>query len=241
MKHTVVEVKNMLRTEQLLDSLLNRSTMVPGIGLIHGPSGFGKTTAVEYLFNQDEVNGVYVRCYSTDTVTTMLEQICREIGIQPRHNLRAMVDGIIEAVRRDQMCLFIDEVDHVVGNSRIMETLRDIYDATQQPLILVGMEEIARRISQRKQLFNRISQWIEFKPADLEDVALIAKEMLEVDIKIDEELLDLIRKRSNGQVRVIVSALDKIEKSAIASNVSVITIADIDERELFHDVRRVRQ
>lgn len=53
------------------------------------------------------------------------------------------------------------------------------------------MEEIARRISQRKQLFNRISQWIEFKPADLEDVALIAREMLEVPVNIDEELLIL--------------------------------------------------
>ena len=56
----------------------------------------------------------------------------------------------------------MDEADYVVGNARIMETLRDIYDATEQPLILVGMEEIVRRISQRKQLFNRISQWIEF-------------------------------------------------------------------------------
>lgn len=212
MKHKIVEVKNMLRTEHLLDSLLNRSTMVPGIGLIHGPSGFGKTTAVEYLFNQDEVNGIYIRCYRTDTVTSLLEQICREIGITPRHTLRSMVDGIVEVVRRDQMCLFIDEADYIVGNSRILETLRDIYDATEQPLVLVGMEEIARRISQRKQLFNRISQWIEFKPADLDDVALIAKEMLEVPVNIDEELLDLIRRRSNGMVRTIVSALDKIEK-----------------------------
>ncbi|ACQ92343.1 AAA ATPase [Tolumonas auensis DSM 9187] len=241
MKHKIVEVKNMLRTEHLLDSLLNRSTMVPGIGLIHGPSGFGKTTAVEYLFNQDEVNGIYIRCYRTDTVTSLLEQICREIGITPRHTLRSMVDGIVEVVRRDQMCLFIDEADYIVGNSRILETLRDIYDATEQPLVLVGMEEIARRISQRKQLFNRISQWIEFKPADLDDVALIAKEMLEVPVNIDEELLDLIRRRSNGMVRTIVSALDKIEKMAMASDVDIIGIGDVDERELFHDVRRVRQ
>ena len=51
MKHKIVEVKNMIKTEQLLDNLLNRSSIVPGIGLIHGPSGFGKTTAVEWLFN----------------------------------------------------------------------------------------------------------------------------------------------------------------------------------------------
>lgn len=80
-----------------------------------------------------------------------------------------------------ELAIFVDEADYVVGNARIMETLRDIYDAPNS-LILVGMEEIARRISQRKQLFNRISQWIEFKPADLDDVSLIASEMLEVDV-----------------------------------------------------------
>ncbi|MDX7878610.1 ATP-binding protein, partial [Aeromonas veronii] len=110
----------------------------------------------------------------------------------------------------------------------------------EQPLILVGMEEIARRISQRKQLFNRISQWIEFKPADLDDVSLIASEMLEVDVEIDDALLDLIRKRSNGVVRTIVSALDKIEKMAMASDARIIRLEDVDASELLHDVRRSR-
>ncbi|MGY3855782.1 AAA family ATPase, partial [Aeromonas aquatilis] len=136
--------------------------------------------------------------------------------------------------------IFVDEADYVVGNARIMETLRDIYDATEQPLILVGMEEIARRISQRKQLFNRISQWIEFKPADLDDVSLIASEMLEVDVEIDDALLDLIRKRSNGVVRTIVSALDKIEKMAMASDTHIIRLEDVDASDLLHDVRRSR-
>ncbi len=230
----------MLKTEQLLDNLLNRSSIVPGIGLIHGPSGFGKTTAVEWLFNQDEVNGIYVRCYKADTVTSILEQIAKEIGLAQRHSVRTMVDGIVEAVREQELCLFIDECDYVVGNARIMETLRDIYDATEQPLILVGMEEIARRISQRKQLFNRISQWIEFKPADLEDVALIASQMMEVNVDIDEALLDLIRKRSHGVVRTIVAALDKIEKLAMASGTHFVGLGDVDERELLHDVRRIR-
>ena len=139
MKHKIVEVKNMIKTEQLLDNLLNRSSIVPGIGLIHGPSGFGKTTAVEWLFNQDEVNGIYVRCYKADTVTSLLEQIAKEIGIPQRHNLRAQVDSIVEAVRAEELAIFVDEADYVVGNARIMETLRDIYDATEQPLILVGM------------------------------------------------------------------------------------------------------
>lgn len=238
MKHKIVEVKNMLKTEALLDNLLNRSSIVPGIGLIHGPSGYGKTTAVQWLFNQDSVNGIYVRCYRTDTVTSLLEKIAKEIGIPSRNQLRSQVDAIIEAIRKEELSMFVDEADYIVGNARIMETLRDIYDATEQPLILVGMEEIARRISQRKQLFNRISQWIEFRAADLDDVALIAREMLEVEVDIDEDLLDLIRKRSNGVVRVIVTALDKIEKMAMASGVNRISLQDIDVGSLLHDPRQ---
>ena len=78
------------------------------------------------------------------------------------------------------------------------------------------------------------------KPADLEDVSLIASEMLEVDVEIDDALLDLIRKRSNGVVRTIVSALDKIEKMAMASDARIIRLEDVDASELLHDVRRSR-
>ena len=53
-------------------------------------------------------------------------------------------------------------------------------------------------------------------------------------------LLDLIRKRSNGVVRTIVSALDKIEKMAMASDARIIRLEDVDASELLHDVRRSR-
>ena len=78
------------------------------------------------------------------------------------------------------------------------------------------------------------------RPANLEDVFLIANEMLEVDVEIDDALLDLIRKRSNGVVRTIVSALDKIEKMAMASDARIIRLEDVDASELLHDVRRSR-
>ena len=190
------------------------------------------TTAYDHL----ATNGATV--HSTDTNLHIFSSALTDEKLLPA--LHVPYDSIVEAVRAEELAIFVDEADYVVGNARIMETLRDIYDATEQPLILVGMEEIARRISQRKQLFNRISQWIEFKPADLEDVSLIASEMLEVDVEIDDALLDLIRKRSNGVVRTIVSALDKIEKMAMASDARIIRLEDVDASELLHDVRRSR-
>lgn len=238
MKQRVVSVKNVERTEALLENLVERSQIVPGIGLVHGPSGFGKTTTMTWLFNQEHVNAIYMRCYSTDTPSSVLERIVRELGAEPRFPMRRMVDDIIERMRSEELALFIDEVDHVVGSNKIMETFRDIYDATEQPVILIGMEEIARRISHRKQLFNRVSEWIEFQPADLEDVALLADELLENGIKVDEALLALIQRKAGGEVRRILSALDKIERRAKANGLDRIVLDDIDERDLFMDARR---
>jgi len=41
-------------------------------------------------------------------------------------------------------------------------------------------------------------------------------------------------------VRTIVSALDKIEKMAMASDARIIRLEDVDASELLHDVRRSR-
>ena len=68
MKHKTVEVKNVLRTQEMFENLQSRSMITPGIGLIHGPSGFGKTTTVTYMFNELTLAGhqpLYVRCYAT--------------------------------------------------------------------------------------------------------------------------------------------------------------------------------
>ena len=200
MKLKTVEVKNVLRCEELFDNLNSRSAIVEGIGLVHGPSGYGKTTTMTWLFNQDHVDAVYVRCRATDTPSSLLTKIAFEMGLDPKYPLGRMVDDIVENMRHKELSLFVDEVDYVIGSARIMESLRDIYDLTQQPVLLIGMDQIARRISHRKQLFNRISEWIEFQPADFEDVALFADELLANEIRLEEDLLEAVQRKANGEV-----------------------------------------
>ncbi|WP_299494920.1 ATP-binding protein [uncultured Shewanella sp.] len=221
MKYKTVEVKNVLRTQDMFSNLLGRSQITPGLGLIHGPAGNGKTTTVAYMINQLTGGGslpIYVRCYATDTPSSFLARVTKELGSEPLFPLRKSVDFIINIMNEQQISLFVDEADHIVGQAKTMETIRDIYDATEQPVILIGMEEIARRISHRKQLFNRISEWVEFQPADAEDVHMFASELLEDGITVGEDLLDYIRVRSGGEVRRILIALEKIERFAKAND-----------------------
>ncbi|MCT6700892.1 AAA family ATPase [Rheinheimera sp. 4Y26] len=241
MKHKTVEVKNVLRTQAMFENLQSRSMITPGIGLIHGPSGFGKTTTVTYMFNELTLSGhqpLYVRCYATDTASSILARIMNEMGADPMFPLRKMVDYIIRNMNEKGLALFVDEADHIVGQAKTMETIRDLYDSTEQPVVLIGMEEIARRISHRKQLFNRISEWVEFKAADIEDVNLFAIELLDERVKVAEDLLEYIRSKSAGEVRRILIALEKIERAALASDEDYVDLHSWGDRPLFLSHRR---
>ena len=242
MRNKIVDVKNVSAAMALLENLVNRSQIVAGMGLIHGRSGFGKTTALQYLFNQPYVNGIYVRCCASESPTSILRRIAKECGITPTGHSYQVLDDIISCIRKNEYSLFVDEADYVVGSKKIMETFRDIYDNTEQPVVLVGMEEIARRISSREQLHNRISEWVEFKPADLQDVSVFAYELMEIDehIELDDALLDHIRVKSKGVVRTILSALSKIER-AVNSNPppdGMVTMEDIAGLDLFMSISR---
>lgn len=241
MKSKTVEVKNVTRTQEMFENLHSRSMITPGIGLIHGPSGFGKTTTVTYMFNELTIAGqqpLYVRCYATDTPSSFLARVMNELGAEPMFPLRKMVDHVVRAMNERSLALFVDEADHIIGQAKTMETIRDLYDSTEQPVVLIGMEEIARRISHRKQLFNRISEWVEFQAADIEDVNLFARELMDTRITVGEDLLDFIRQKSGGEVRRILIALEKIERAALASDETYIDRTTWGDRPLFLNHRR---
>ncbi len=220
MKAVVAPVKNVIATQTAFDSLCTRSYGVPGIGLIHGETGRGKTTAVAYLFNQ--VNGVLVRARANDTTSSLLGRIMSELGSTPSGRNSRMVDYIIEQMSMFERPLFVDEADYLMGDIKMLETIRDLYDATEVPVVLIGMDQIARRISTRKQFFNRISEWVEFKPADLDDVMVMADEMLEDGIRVDPDLLEQLRQSANGEMRRITIGLAQIEKLARANDLDYV-------------------
>jgi DNA transposition AAA+ family ATPase len=236
MKAIVAPVKNVIATQNAFDSLCTRAYGVPGIGLIHGPTGFGKTTSVAYLFNQ--VNGVLVRARANDTATSLLGRIVSELGSSPMHRASRMVDYIIEQMSMYERPLFIDEADYLMGDIRLLETIRDLYDATEVPVVLIGMDQIARRISTRKQFFNRISEWVEFRAADLDDVMTMASAMLDDGIQADPDLLEQLRLSAGGEMRRITIGLAQIEKLARANDLEYITLEHWGDQP-FHGMQRL--
>lgn len=227
MKHVVAPVKNIRRLVEAGNALTTRSSGVPGIGLIWGASGYGKTTAAAWASNQ--LNAICVRANATWTRRSMLSKLMLELSAQPRGSAAQMFEFVVDALMAKRRPLFIDEADYLV-NERLLETVRDIHDVSETPVVLIGMADFRRRVMHRDQLKNRIAQWVEFKPADFEDTKTLAAHCCEVTVA--DDLLHHVHTHTSGVVREIRVALERIDVFGRRQELSKVTLKDWGRQEL---------
>lgn len=218
MKTRIVPVKNIARLSAASRALTSRAPGAPGMGLVEGETGYGKSTAITWLANQ--VPSLYVRAMSVWTPAAMLGAILKELRLQPGGSCAAMVERIIEALFASKQTLFVDECDYIINSTRMTETLRDIHDLSLVPVVLIGMAGVDQRLAHRKQLTGRLAQHVRFEALDLEDTNLLARELCEVTVK--EDLVSRIHGDARGSARLIVVALARIEEQARARGLSAI-------------------
>lgn len=231
MRNELALTKNVAALQVAFESLATRDLGVPGMGLVHGYTGAGKTTAITRLVNR--TNGVYVRATSGWTPTSMLAKIMSELGSAPLQRRADMLDWIQNELMATQRPLFVDEADYLVGASHkpMLESLRDLHDLASVPVVLIGMQGIEKRLIPNKQLTRRISHWVEFMPSDLEDAATLAATVCEVGI--DEELLQRLHTEAKGSVGLMVVGLSRVESLAKANGWRKVTAAQWGDRKLF--------
>jgi hypothetical protein len=233
MKSTILPVKNISRLQAAGDALIARPMGLPGLGLIWGPTGYGKTTATTWFINQ--CHGVYVRAMRLWSPKSMLTAIARELDIDVRgKNNGEMVEAIIQRLAETGRPLFIDEADYIIEHRRLTDTLRDIHDLSTCPVVMIGMHGIEKRIRSNEQFTGRISQWVPFQGADMDDARLLAGSLCEIGIEGDI-LADLHRKASpakgegGAEIRRLVVGLSNIETYGRRRGMDRIGLADWPE------------
>lgn len=214
MRSRMAITKSVAALQIAYEALAGRAFGVPGMALVYGYTGAGKTTAIAALRNA--THGVYVRAQRTWTTNAMLRRLMAELGAEGKGSSSDMVDYIASTLLELQRPVFVDEADYLTRDHHMIETLRDIHDVAGVPVVLVGMSGIEKRIAGRnKQLAGRISHWVEFLPSDLEDARLVANAVCEVDV--DDELLVDLHSQAKGSLRSIVVGLARIEQLAKAN------------------------
>lgn len=222
MKSRIVPISNVARLSEAATALVDRPYGMPGMGLIEGETGYGKSTAAAWMITR--LNGVYVRALATSTPSSLLDSICKELQIARRPTNVGTVEEIVRRLAESQRPVFIDEADYLVEQKRLVETLRDIHDLATVPVILIGMAGIRRKLTRWAQVTGRIAQWVDFQPSTFEDAKLLARELAEVSIA--DDLVRQLHVATHGSVRLIVVGLGRIEQHARSRGLASISAVD---------------
>jgi DNA transposition AAA+ family ATPase len=213
-----------------------------GMGLVFGHPGFGKTWGSCSIYVREK--GLLITAKPGWTQKALLKNLLRELGQgEPKGTNADLLDQVIQALAQlrdsygEVRPIFVDEADHLTGDRRCLETLRSIHDATEVPLLMVGMAGVPgqvgidTKVKSYPQFADRIAEWIEFQPVDQEDMSLLVRYC--TGIKIADDLLMKLLSDSKGNLRQIRTGLRRIEHLARSNRVEVISLSQWGDKEFF--------
>ncbi|MEJ0012823.1 MAG: AAA family ATPase [Bauldia sp.] len=218
---TLAMLKNVAACMALVEELRSRAPHLPGIGVFHGPSGYGKTYGTIYA--QNKTRALRVEVGDSWTKRTLVQRILDEAGVTPAGTISDMTKQVIMFLGDDPTRpLIVDEADQLVDRGMI-EIIREIHEHSQAPILLVGEELLPQKLQRSERTHGRVLNWVAAQPADVEDTRSLATLFCR-DIKVADDLLDAIRTRSEGRPRRIVVNLNRAAEQARNSGLRAIDL-----------------
>ncbi|MGL5306151.1 MAG: AAA family ATPase [Aeromonas veronii] len=206
-----------------------RAAGLPGVVVMYGHSGVGKTQAIQFCINRLGVSGGvhYVECKSTWTRKAFLEAVMLSMGmLEPdpngkrhcmAHNytLSDMLHIIGKQLETSGIPLFVDDVQYLLDRD-VANVLTDIHNASLGgTLVLVGEEKVRDSLVKLERLHNRVLKWVVAGAGSVDDLDAIARRRWP-DVSFERDLLvDLNgQKQCNGCLRRGVVNLSNIAAEA---------------------------
>lgn len=196
---TIATLRNVVAMVQLVERVMTRAPTLPGMACFYGPSGYGKSHAATYAANT--FDAYYVEAESTWTRGAFCEAICLELGLEPRGRIDQMVRDIYRELAATGRPLFIDEADHVIACG-LIEIARDIHQKSDAPVILIGEENLPRKLMKWERVHGRMMPPVAAEPGTLSDLNLLA-EIYCPDVSISEDLKARLLSDSHNSIRRI--------------------------------------
>ncbi len=213
---TVAPLRNVAIAMGAMQRAVDRPLHLPGMVTFSGPSGFGKSMAAAYVANK--FRAFYVECKSTWTRKAILEAILHEMGKVPAKTVAAMSEQIAEELVLSRRPLIIDEMDHVV-EKRAVEVIRDIYESSKAPILLIGEELLPTKLAQWERFHGRILDWKQAEPVSLADAAHL-RGLYCRQVEVADDLLAMVAEAAQGSARRVCVNLERIQAEALSVGVA---------------------
>ena len=220
----IANINNLSLVAIAMERLINRPDGLPGLGVLYGPSGYGKTTATVAVANSTQA--YYVQLRSAWSKKTLLEKICFEMGIPAAKTTAANLDLICEQLAASQQPLILDEADYLVAKAGMVELVRDIYEGSQSPIMLVGEEMLPNKLKKYERFHGRVLNWLPAQPVSAGDAALLAQAYAP-DVAIGADVLAHIVDIAHGSVRRVTVNLVNLAEAAAVVGVDTLDMAGL--------------
>ncbi len=218
MNRTFVKTQNVKNFIGLVENLINKPKNIPKMGLVYGEPGLGKSQTALWL--ACKYDGIYLRASNLMTGRWLLEEMVKELDEIPRFLTSDNFNIVVKKLKNNPQIIFIDEIDYLMNNCKTIETLRDIHDETNCPIIFIGMGLAHRKLESYKHLHDRFSEILKFETFSINDLKQIFEQLSEVPVNIDA--IEFIHKKYN-RFRQIISQINQLETIAKDNNLTEIT------------------
>ena len=138
MKKVFVKTKNVKQLISMMNRLREREDGVPGMGLVYGEPGLGKTYAITWWATQNDA--ILIRSANLMSARWLLEEMVEELGEIPYNKFSDIFNQVVAQLIKTPRTIIVDETDYLTIDSRAVETLRDIHDKTNVPIVLRSEE-----------------------------------------------------------------------------------------------------
>lgn len=217
MRSAFVHTENVVRFFSKLDNLRQRGAAEASLMVVDGLPGLGKSNCLHRASAQ--FGWPYLRAKAAWTPTWLLRELLEALNVVPAHTFERMfrqaVEGLAQAMARADrddtvFAVVIDEVDHIARNAKCLETLRDLSDLLEIPVILGGMDRVRASLTRYPQIASRIGEWCPFERLTVADVRKLADGLCEVPVA--DCMVEYLHRMGDGLPREIKEGLARIER-----------------------------
>jgi len=217
----LIETENVRNVNALVKRLLQRPrTEVPGLAVVYGSTGYGKTRWSEITAFRNGWS--YMRMNRLQKEKSFLIEVYRTLYWHV-YSSEKLIKG--SSARIEEECikllqdnpdtvLFIDEINHKIHKKEwdILEIIRDFADKSHATLIMIGEQDTVDALTEyNPHFFARCSFFHKFKKNSYDDVKKIFEAVSEVDVS--EEVLIQLYNETSGDLRKFVSYIPDLEFS----------------------------
>lgn len=245
MNKKIALTRNLSSVRAAVQSVMEK----PGLVVISGSSGLGKTTACNWLLGQYPGKCTLAIAKPGWSPLAAMQSIAYQLG---HHSPPGRVDRCQFEIEQ-MLCekpghfLIVDECNELT-KSRTKESLdflKSIYDETGSPMVFFGEPGFEKVIYNSAKMRRRTATYVYFQVCDLADARAIADTCCETKINnrltkihIQDALLERLVDECKGMIGEICLGLERVERACAAAKKVEIGLEDWGDQPFLVQTRK---